>query len=227
MRYQLETAFKHQRVIDLENEIRDRKRIVVNLLAENVTNIKAGLKDNSIRQRTDREQMLDAMLATREQKIKQITALTKQAKIRNDELEGDWGWHSEKVALRQIVRVLQDVVVLCQEKHFLAELLGAQKYVKVGEIERELNWPLQLQDRYGPDKQNAEYFSKKLRMQADEHNAILNMIYADIKTHDDIRASMVRFLGRALGYEGVRWIRTLESRWIKGRHLSDKRKESK
>ena len=43
--------------------------------------------------------MLDAMLATREQKIKQITALTKQAKIRNDELEGDWGWHSEKVAL--------------------------------------------------------------------------------------------------------------------------------
>ena len=49
MRYQLETAFKHQRVIDLENEIRDRKRIVVNLLAENVTNIKAGLKDNAIR----------------------------------------------------------------------------------------------------------------------------------------------------------------------------------
>lgn len=109
----------------------------------------------------------------------------------------------------------------------MAELLGFERYVKVGEIERELNWPLQLQDRYGPDKQNAEYFSKKLRMQADEHNAILNMIQADSQTHDDIRASMVRFLGRALGYEGVRWIRTLESRWIKGRHLSDKRKESK
>lgn len=123
--------------------------------------------------------------------------------------------------------MLQDVVVLCQEKHFLAELIGAEKYVKVGEIERELNWPLQLQDRYGTDKQNAEYFSKKLRMQADEHNAILNMIQADIKTHDDIRAHMLRFLGQALGYEGVRWFRTLESRWIQGRRIGDKRKERK
>ena len=40
------------------------------MLAENVVKIKAGLKDNMTRQRTDREQMLDAMLATREQKIK-------------------------------------------------------------------------------------------------------------------------------------------------------------
>ena len=36
MHFELERKYNNQRIIDLENEVRDRKRIVVNLLAENV-----------------------------------------------------------------------------------------------------------------------------------------------------------------------------------------------
>lgn len=44
---------------------------------------------------------------------------------------------------QRLVRIKQDVVVLLQEKNLLDEVAGA-KHIKVGEIEREVNWPLSL-----------------------------------------------------------------------------------
>ena len=87
MRIELEGKFNNQRIIDLENEVRNRKRIVVNLLAENVITMKHGVKDgNEVVKRTDREYMLDAMLANRKRKIKQVQELTKKAQDRKAEL---------------------------------------------------------------------------------------------------------------------------------------------
>ena len=55
----------------MENEIRNRKRIVVNLLAENVFMMKHGVKDSDeVVKRKDREYMLEAMLNNRKKKIK-------------------------------------------------------------------------------------------------------------------------------------------------------------
>ena len=102
----LESDFKNQRIIDLENEVRDRKRIVVNLLAENVFEMKHGFKESDeVVKKKDREYMLEAMLSTRLSKIKQVEQLIKKAKERNDKLH-EWGWHSEAVGHRQKIRVL-------------------------------------------------------------------------------------------------------------------------
>ena len=87
MRMELEGKFNNQRIMDLENEVRNRKRIVVNLLAENVIMMKHGAKEGKeVVKRTDREVMLDAMLETRKRKIKQVQALTKKAQDRKAEL---------------------------------------------------------------------------------------------------------------------------------------------
>ena len=80
MRMKLETEFKNQRITDLENEIRNKKRIVVNLLADNVNLIKYGVKDSEEAvKRKDREYMLEAMLNNRKKKIKQVQTLYKKA----------------------------------------------------------------------------------------------------------------------------------------------------
>ena len=60
------------------------------------------------------------------------------------------------------VKALQDVVVLMQEKNLLDEMANKKTYIKVGEIEQQLNWPLSLRQKYG-STENKDYFSKKLR----------------------------------------------------------------
>ena len=93
---------------------------------------------------------------------------------------------------------MQDVVVLLQEKNLLDEIHGADNYIKVGEIERELDWPLELREKYGPVG-STDYFSKKLRMQVDEHNYVLNLINSDIEINDIIRDEMVALVSKTFG----------------------------
>jgi len=38
----LDADFKNQRIVDLENKIRDNKRIIVNLMTENIFNLRFG-----------------------------------------------------------------------------------------------------------------------------------------------------------------------------------------
>ena len=52
--------------------------------------------------------------------------------------------HSDIVGYQMKVRIIQDVVVLLQEKNLLDEVARKPGYIKVGEIEREVNWPLSL-----------------------------------------------------------------------------------
>ena len=98
------------------------------------------------------------------------------------------------------MRIIQEVVVLLQEKNLLDEVAG-KKHIKVGEIERELNWPLSLKSKYGPMESN-DYFSRKLRTQIDEYNAIVTMVIKDIKTNEVIKEEMIEFVSRVFGNRG-------------------------
>ena len=157
----------------------------------------------------DREQLLLKMLNSRQKRIRILEKLIKAA--REISIEGlTWGNHSELIDTRLKVRAVQDVVILLQEKNLLAELNGSSNYIKVGEIEREQDWPLRLRTKYGP-LDAKDYYSKKLRTQVDEHNALLNNLTNDIKINDTIRVEMTKFVTGMFGHEA--WYRMLEIRW--------------
>ena len=49
---------------------------------------------------------------------------------------------------------------------------GRKNFVKVGEIELKLDWPIRIRSKYGP-MDAKDYYSRKLRFEIDEHNAVL------------------------------------------------------
>ena len=59
----MEADFKNQRIIDLENKIRDNKRIIVNHMTENIFMLRFGF-DGSQKQakKLDRDELLMRML---------------------------------------------------------------------------------------------------------------------------------------------------------------------
>ena len=75
------------------------------------------------------------MLSQREKKIQQVQKLLKQAKQMNEEFT-TYGLHSDVVGIQRKVRVIQDVVVLLQEKNLLDEVANKKDFIKVGEIEQ-------------------------------------------------------------------------------------------
>ena len=80
---------------------------------------------------------------------------------------------------RRKVRIMQDIVILVQEKNLLSEMQKRKNFIKVGEIERRLDWPIRIRSKYGP-LDAKDYYSRKLRSDIDEHNAVLNSIEEDI-----------------------------------------------
>ena len=123
-----------------------------------------------------------------------------------------YGLHSDMVGITRKVRILQDVVVLLQEKNLLDEVANKKDYIKVGEIEQQLNWPLSLRQKYG-SQENNDYFSKKLRTQIDEYNMIVSMIENDIAENHVIKTEMVEFITYVFGNRG--WVNIVETRWLK------------
>ena len=59
---------------------------------------------------------------------------------------------------------------------------GRKNFVKVGEIELKLDWPIRIRSKYGP-MDAKDYYSRKLRFEIDEHNAVLVGIEWDLQTH--------------------------------------------
>ena len=59
----LDADFKNQRIVDLENKIRDNKRVIVNLMTENIFTLRLGHGGNkkTIKQ-LDRDELLLRML---------------------------------------------------------------------------------------------------------------------------------------------------------------------
>lgn len=63
LRQMLESDFKNQRIVDLENKIRDNKRVIVNLMTENIFQLRFGWNGNQKAvQKLDRDELLMRML---------------------------------------------------------------------------------------------------------------------------------------------------------------------
>ena len=60
-----------------------------------------------------------------------------------------------------------------------------------------------------------DYYSKKLRTEIDEHNAILSSIEKDFKTSQVIAKEMKAFVSAVFGNDG--WIKLVEARFLRQR----------
>ena len=67
----------------------------------------------------------------------------KQSKDRSIQLNV-WGLHSDLIDYRRSVRVMQDIIILVQEKNLIYELQGRKNFIKVGEVELTLDWPIRI-----------------------------------------------------------------------------------
>ena len=214
LRMVLEADFKNQRIVDLENKIRDNKRIIVNTMTENIFMLRFGFdSDQKVSIKIDREELLAKMLQSRLKRIRIVERLIKVSNERKAWLSV-WGLHSDLIDYRRLVRLMQDIVILLQEKNLLIEMRGGKNYTKVGEVERKVNWPIKIRSRFGPMDAN-DYYSRKLRSEIDDHNFLLVFIERDIQTNSLIAKEMKAFISAVFGNDG--WIKLVEARWLRNK----------
>ena len=122
LRQLLDSDFKNLRIVDLENKIRDNKRVIVNLMTENIFNLRFGFSDHEKQQhKLDRDELLIRMINSRLKRIRIVEKLMKVASAHKYELM-TWGLHADLLDLRKLGRVMSDIVILLQEKNLLAEM---------------------------------------------------------------------------------------------------------
>lgn len=210
----LESDFKNQRIVDIENKIRDNKRMIVNLMTDNIFMLRFGFeKRNKDAGKIDRDELLLRMLKSRHKRIRIVESLIATSILYNRELS-QWGLHSDLIDARKITAVVQDIVILLQEKNLLAELQGQEDFIKVGEVERKLDWPIRIRSRYGPID-SKDYYSRKLRQEIDEENALYNFALRDMETNQIIAKEMKAFISAIFGNDG--WIKLVEARWLRNK----------
>ena len=98
---------------------------------------------------------------------------------------------------------------------------GRKNFVKVGEIELKLDWPIRIRSKYGP-MDAKDYYSRKLRSEIDEHNSLLVAIEKDFQSSYIISKEMKAFISAIFGNDG--WIRLVEARWLRSkqhRHVAE------
>ena len=140
-------------------------------MTENIFNLRFGFDGNQkMVQKIDRDELLMRMLESRLKRIRIVDKLIAISNHRKTQLMV-WGVHSDLIDYRRVVRASQDVVILLQEKNLLLEMQGRKNFVKVGDIEGRLDWPIRIRSKYGP-MDSKDYYSRKLRTEIDEHNAL-------------------------------------------------------
>ena len=60
-----------------------------------------------------------------------------------------------------------------------------------------------------------DYYSRKLRTEIDEHNALLIQIEKDMESNESIKKSMKAFVSAIFGNDG--WFRLVEARWLRAK----------
>jgi len=159
----------------------------------------------------DRDELLARMLKSRLKRIRIVDKLITISNERNRWLNV-WGLHSDLFDLRKVIRVTQDIVILLQEKNLISEMNGYKNYIKVGEIEQELDWPIRIRSRFGP-MDAKDYYSRKLRTEIDEHNALIISIGRDVDINMEMAKEMKAFISAIFGNDG--WIKLVEARWLR------------
>ena len=150
------------RIIDLENRVKDNKRRIVQLLTENIVELRYGDHLKPKDSESEYTRLMKEIVKKREGKIKIIKYLISRALERNAELS-EWGVHSAIISSVQKLRILSDIVVLAQEKNLLDEFYGNKSFKKVGVIEAELGVPLRIAEKYGSMEDN-DYFTRRMRI---------------------------------------------------------------
>ena len=120
------------------------------------------------------------MLQSRLKRIRIVNNLLKISGERRYKLLV-WGVHSDLIDARRLVRVMGDIVILVQEKNLIFEMHGRKNFIKVGEIELKLDWPILIRSKFGP-MDAKDYYSRKLRTEIDDNNALLRQIERDMQT---------------------------------------------
>ena len=88
----------------------------------------------------------------------------------------------------------------------------------MGEIERQLDWPLRIRQA-GP-LDGDDFYSQKLRREIDEQNAVFVAVNQDEKTMIHINKEMKAFISAIFGNDG--WIKLVEARSLRLRQAQAK-----
>jgi hypothetical protein len=94
----------------------------------------------------------------------------------------------------------------------LDEFYGVKGFIKVGEIEQELNFPLKVTNKYG-SMADKDYFTRRMRVQFDEFLASLNAVEGHISMLDDFNSEMVAFVSEVLGHRA--WTKSVNKLQLK------------
>ena len=135
-------------------------------------------------------------------------------------LLSEWLVHSTIISTTKKIKILSDIVVLCQEKNLLDEFFGIPGFKQVGIIEAELGFPLRIAEKYGSMEDN-DYFTRRMRIQFDEYLACLNLVEFDLTTHEEMRFSMVDFISEMLGHTA--WVQVAMQRNLRRQQLRQER----
>ena len=107
-----------------------------------------------------------------------------------------------------------DIVILVQEKNLIFEMHGRKNFIKVGEIELKLDWPILIRSKFGP-MDAKDYYSRKLRTEIDDNNALLRQIEKDMQTSTQMSKEMKAFISAIFGNDG--WMKLVEARWLRNK----------
>ena len=106
------------------------------MMTENIFQLRFGFTTNQKQvKKLDRDELLLRMMASRMKRIRIVEKLVRLSNERKVELSM-WGLHADLNDMRKVVRVVQDIVILAQEKNLLFEMTGRKNFIKVGDIER-------------------------------------------------------------------------------------------
>ncbi len=79
----LDSDFKNQRIVDLENKVRNNKRAIVNMMTENIFMLRFGFEHREKDEiKLDRDELLARMLRSRLKRIRIVDRLIRISRER-------------------------------------------------------------------------------------------------------------------------------------------------
>lgn len=164
--------------MDLENQLRDQKRQVVQNLTDNIYVLKNGRHvKQAISTTAENGQQMQQVLLKRERKVRLFEHLYKKAMEHRNELM-TWLTHSKVFTTERVVKECEEIVKLVQTKNLMNEYYG-KKHVKVGQIEEKVGYKMRV-TRDPIDDTN--YFERKLQTEVDEGEVLISILENELGT---------------------------------------------
>ena len=179
MKEQIAAVAVDKKITEYENLVRDKKRILVNQIAENILQLKLDQQAPKV-QTSDYMARLVAMAERRNKKLLFMQALYKRAVERKNEMQ-TWIQHSQTIATESVVRVCEQIVDLLQQKNLMKEWMGS-KFIKVGVIEQKVGYKMNKSEPTIDDPE--AFLLRKLQTECTEREAKLKRLIKDAAMND-------------------------------------------